>query len=195
MRFRLAIPEDIPDLCKLYQQYLDHQTAPYPQHSATPTVDFAMTAMQQMLLNPTWFCVVGVAGSTMDGDVVRGGRAKAFGCTFVAERPLSKPSPYAFCELVVVDERVREKGIARKLCAIMSRMAIDRGAKAIECSYRPGSMQGKIWEAAGFVPYTVTAALIEPNTGEAILRVVDLPHRDAKGKLEVAKLVPVRKEA
>lgn len=177
MLFRMMVPEDIPDMCKLYQQYIDHKTAPYPKVSDQPTVDFAQTALQQLLCNQNWFCVVGVVGAETVGETVRGGRVKGFGAAFVAERPLSRPSPYGFCELVVVDENMREKGVGEKILAILNRIALERGALVIECSYQPGTTSARIWEAAGFIPYTVMAAYIDPNTGESRAGIVQLPHR------------------
>jgi len=175
------LPEDVPAMSRLYAQYITHKTAVYPKVGEQPTLDFAKVAMQQLAFNPNWFCVVAVDGRE---------RVWGFGAAFVSDRPLSRPSPYGFCELIVVDEKGRERGIGERILMALNGVALARGAQVIECSYQPGTTNARIWEAAGFVPYTVMAAYIDPNTGESRSGVVQLPHGLARATIAPARIVP-----
>ena len=158
MRFRLATPADIPDCTRLYQAYLDGH-GPYPQTGDEPLKDFATVLLYQMLQSPQTFTVVGVVSSTIDSDgVVHGGRAKAMSICYVAERPLGRPSPRGFCELLVVDPKFQGKKIGRMLVQVIAREMVRRGALVLECGYAPGSLAEQLWTQMGCEPYSVQAS-------------------------------------
>lgn len=175
MRFRLATPEDIPDMCALYAQYAE-MLGPYPKLSETPTVDFAAAVLLQMTQNSQgWFSINAIAGGEMGTDnVLRGGRVKGMLLTFIGHRVIGKPSVYAFCEMMVVDKKLRRKKIAQKLTLLACREATRRGAGVFECAWRPDSAVGKAWEATGMRPYAIYAAYVDPE-GEPIEGLILIP--------------------
>lgn len=172
MRFRLLQLGDLPEVVRLYGEYLDGREpteTPYPNNDDPETLEeFNVSVARQLLANPHWFCIAGVVGSKYQTDAagvkqVLGGKVKAFIMVQMSERTVGKPKHMAFIELLVVDPRLRKRDVGRKLVHLMAFEAQRRGAEVIELAYSPGSLGAKMWPTYGAVPYRILAAYIDPD--------------------------------
>lgn len=165
MRFRLASLEDVPAMTTLYGQFLDTNPRVYPDYTDRELAkrEFAAASVLNMMQNPRWFCIVAVVDSRLDGETVVGGRAKGMITAIIGQRILGSPKLTGFCEYLVVDEKFRGRGTARKLALIGGRKAYAMGAEVIECGWVPGSPVGALWEAIGYKPYLIFGAFINED--------------------------------
>lgn len=166
MRYRLGGPLDIPAMMELYLQFLRGKNTVYPHNEKGSHKDgeeYAMSVLLGMMNQDprvSYFSVVGVVGSTLNGEQVVGGKPKAMISVTVSQRMVGGPKKYAFCDLLVVDEKLQRRGHAAKLVLIACREAFARGAEVFETSWSYGSPIGRVWEAVGMRPYHVSAAWI-----------------------------------
>ena len=172
MRFRFLTMADLPDLERLYLEYLEQRgpdELPYPIHDDTSGAEFTLAVARQLLGNPAfWYCIVGVMGSTVTQDangekVVVGGRPKGFIMVNMSERPIGHPKKVAFIELLVVDRKFQQKDVGRKLAHLAWVECLKRGAQVLEAAYSPNSLGEKLWPQYGAVPYRILAAYVGPD--------------------------------
>lgn len=179
MKFRLCTLNDVPDLMRLYSEYLEDRPetqVPYPltddltveEFGRVLTVKLAESAGQQSQNVPMNWFMVGASTAKRnqpDDGTTRGNKIKGFLAIGIRPRFFANPKLIADFELMVVDRRFQRRGIARKMTQLGAQLAWQRGAQVLECSWAPGTVAAELWPAIGLRPYQVTGAYVINNPG------------------------------
>jgi len=168
MRFRKLQITDVPDVARLYGEYLEDRLpdeCPYPYQDERSIDEFSLGLVRQLTGNPHWFGFVAVVGSKIVQDPqgqkhVVGGKAKGIIAVNLTERPIGEPKRLAFIELAVVDRKFRRRGILRRLAQLCFIEGQRRGVETFEAAWTPGSKGEEFWPAVGLRPYRVLGAYI-----------------------------------
>jgi ribosomal protein S18 acetylase RimI-like enzyme len=188
MRFRLAQIVDVPELTRMYVDYMRESQPVYPVQGDDDTVasEWAAHQLQNLIGNPSYFCIVGVVQSKIENNTVVGGKPKAMMTVFLTIRPIGFPKEIGFCEMLWVDPKYRNRGHTKRLAIIASRYAFARGAKVLETSWRTGSQVGEFWQKAGMRSYQEYGAWILEDGSSRL----DLPYADSLSDAPAASTMP-----
>ena len=165
MRFRSLQMSDLPDITRLYQEYLDQSNEVYPHTSPRTSEEYIFSLYNSVVNNPNFFCIVGVVDSRIYEDAqgvkhVIGGRAKAYLQGQFVQRGIGEPKVIGLADCVIVDSKFRNHNIARTLIQRAATEIAQRGAQVLECAWTPGSLGEEIALKAGMKPYRVLGAWI-----------------------------------
>lgn len=183
MRFRQLQMSDLPDITRLYTEYLEESAEVYPHVNERSGEEYIFSLYNALINNPNFFCIVGVVDGRVHEDAqgikhTVGGRVKAYIQGSLIQRPLGEPKVIGLIDLVIVDQKFRRHSIARALIQRAATEIAKRGAQVLECAWTPGSLGEQIAMAAGMKPYRTLGAWI---TDEGTVR-GDMPMVKEKPK-------------
>lgn len=165
MRFRPLQMSDLPDITRLYTEYLEESSEVYPNTNERSAEEYIFSLYNALVNNPNFFCIVGVVDGRVHEDAqgnkhTIGGRAKAYVQGSLIQRPLGEPKIIGLIDLVIVDSKFRKHSIARALIQRAATQIAQRGAQVLECAWTPGSLGEEIALAAGMKPYRTLGAWV-----------------------------------
>lgn len=168
MRFRFLTMSDIPEIVRLYEQLQTDQRPDellYPLHTEQTSNEFIGSIAHQLALNSQgWFAIGGVVGSTLkvegDNKYVVGGKCKSLITVTLIQRSVGNPKNIAFIDMIVVDPKMRNRNVGRKLVQLAAVESAKRGAQVMEGGWNPNSLGAEMWPKYGLKPYRVLGAYV-----------------------------------